>query len=238
MCPQFGGDVARAAQGDAHLAVAFPDLGVRNPVGGVVGHSGTHHGAVRLLEGPDRGVVHLGGREHVHALHACRCRQRGAARDERHAGASVGQLPGNGIAHLARRVVRDEPYGVDGLDRGSCRDDQPFTCEALFFFAEKTAHECGDRIGFGHAALAPKAAGQFAFTRLDDMHAVSGERPEILLRGLVGVHVQVHGGSHGDRTAGREVGCQQQVVGDAGGHLGQGVCRGGGDQVAVGPLAQ
>ena len=235
---KLGGDVARAAQGDAHVAVAFLDFGVRNPVGGVVGHGGAHHGPVGPFESPDRGVVHLGGREHVHSLHARGRRQLRAARDKRHAGPSVGQLPGNGIAHLARGVVRDEPHGVDGFDRGSCRDDQPFTLQALFFFTEKTADECGDRIGFGHAALALKTAGQFAFARLDDVHAASGECPEVLLRGLVGVHVQVHGGSHGDRTAGREVDGQQQVVGDAGGHFGQGVGRGGGDQVAVGPFAQ
>ena len=35
---KLGGDVARAAQGDAHVAVAFLDFGVRNPVRGCSGH--------------------------------------------------------------------------------------------------------------------------------------------------------------------------------------------------------
>ena len=120
----------------------------------------------------------------------------------------------------------------------ACRDDQPFTLQTLFFFAEKVADECGDRFGFGHAALAGQSAGQFAFAGLDDADAAFGECPQVLLRGCVGVHVQVHGGSRDDRAACREVGRQQQIVGDAAGHLGQRVGRGGGDQVAVRPFAQ
>ena len=47
-----------------------------------------------------------------------------------------------------------------------------------------------------------------------------------------------HGRSHDHRTARREIGRQQQVVGHARGHFGQRVGRSRGDQVAVGPLAQ
>ena len=239
---QLGGDVARAAQGERHLAVAFPEFGLRRAFGRVVGHSGAHHGAVRLLEGAGRGVVHFRRRKHVHAFDARRRRQRRASRDEGDFRTPGGQLAGEGVSHFARRVVRDEPHGVDGFDRGPGRDDHAFTREALFFFsgraAEQVADECGDFGRFGHAALAAKTAGQLAFARLRDPHTALRERPQVPLRRLVGVHVEVHGRGHDDWTACRKIGREQQVVRDARCHFGQRVGRGRGDQVAVGPFAQ
>ena len=38
-------------------------------------------------------------------------------------------------------MVRDEPHGVDGFDRGACRYDEAFTGQVLFFFKQKTAYE-------------------------------------------------------------------------------------------------
>ena len=130
---QLCGDVARTAQGDVHFALALLELGLRNRVGRIVRHGGAHDSAVGAVESRGRGVVHLGGREHVHALHARRCRQRRAPRDEGHLRTARGQRSGDGVAHFARRVVRDEPHGVDGFDRGACRYDEAFTGQVLFF---------------------------------------------------------------------------------------------------------
>ena len=189
-----------------------------------------------------RGVVHLGGREHVHALHARRCRQRRAPRDEGHLRTARGQRSGDGVAHFARRVVRDEPHGVDGFDRGACRYDEAFTGQVLFFFGgsrgEEFADIGGDFRGFGHASLAREPAGELPFGGFGDPHAVSGQPAQVLLGRGVGVHVQIHGGGDDHRAAGREVGRQQQVVGDAACHFGQCIGRDGGDQVAVGPFAE
>ena len=72
---QFGGDVPRPAQLDRQPAVTLLDLRVGDVCRGIVGYGGAHHGAVRCVEGPDGGLVHLGGRQHVHPLHPCGCRQ-------------------------------------------------------------------------------------------------------------------------------------------------------------------
>ena len=231
----------RAAQTDKELPVALLELGFGDAFGGVVGHGGAHYRSVRPIEGLHRGIVHLGGRENIHPLDSRRGGQRRTARDQGHLGTACGQRAGDGVTHLARRVVRDEAYGVDRLDRGPGRDDHPFTGERLFFFVrfgEQPSDEFGDLLRFGHAALAAQAAGQFSLTGFDDSYAACGQCAEILLRGLVGIHVQVHGRGHNHRTACRKVGRQQQVVGHARGHLGQRVGRGRGDHVAVGPFAQ
>ena len=131
--PQLCGDVARTAQGDVHFALALLELGLRNRVGRIVCHGGAHDSAVGALEGSGRGIVHLGGREHVHAFHARGRRQRRTPRDEGYLRTACGQRSGDGVAHLSRRVVRDEPHGVDGFDRGACRYDKAFTGQVLFF---------------------------------------------------------------------------------------------------------
>ena len=241
-CAQFGGDVARTAQGDAHFAAAFFDFRFRNGVGRVVRDGRAHDGSVGSVESRGGGVVHFGGRKYVRALHSGGRRQGRTAADERHVAAAGGQCARNGVAHLARRVVRYEPHGVDGFDRGACRYDEASTLQALFFFgifsAEQLADEGGDVGRFGHAALARQSAGQLAFGGLDDPHAPFGQTAQVLLRRGMGVHVEVHGRRHDDRAAGREIGRQQQVVGDAAGHFGQRIGRGGGYQVTVGPLAE
>ena len=119
-------------------------------------------------------------------------------------------------------------------------DASPLRALCFFgiFSAEQLADEGGDVGGFGHAALARQSAGQLAFGGLDDPHAPFGQTAQVLLRRGMGVHVEVHGRRYDDRAAGREVGRQQQVVGDAAGHFGQRIGRGGGYQVTVGPLAE
>ena len=124
------------------------------------------------------------------------------------------------------------------LDGGSRRDQKAFTAQALFFFGNDRRHRLHDILGFGHTPLAHKAAGQLARRGLHDAHAVGAQTLQIALRGCMGIHVEVHGGSHGHGTPRREIGSKQQIVGHARRHLGEGVGRGGGYHVAIGPLAQ
>ena len=69
-CAQFGGDVARTAQGDAHFAAAFFDFRLRNGIGRVVRDGRAHDGSVGSVESRGGGVVHFGGRKYVRALHS------------------------------------------------------------------------------------------------------------------------------------------------------------------------
>ena len=112
-------------------------------------------------------------------------KQRRTPRDEGYLRTACGQRSGDGVAHLSRRVVRDEPHGVDGFDRGACRYDKAFTGQVLFFFGgsrgEEFAHIGGDFRGFGHASLAREPAGQLPFGGFDDPHAVPGQPAQVLL---------------------------------------------------------
>ncbi len=110
--------------------------------------------------------------------------------------------------------------------------------KTLFFFAEQPLHFGYYLLGLGHAPLARKAAGKLAFARLDDGDARRAQRGEVMLRGGVGIHVQIHRRSYGDGAACRQIGRQQQIVCHARGHFGQRVGRGGRYKIAVRPLAE
>ena len=70
------------------------------------------------------------------------------------------------------------------------------------------------------------------------MHAAAAQQREVVLRGGVGIHVEVHG--RGDEGGGlhREVGGEEHVVGDAVGHLAERGGRGGGHDEDVGPAPE
>ena len=70
------------------------------------------------------------------------------------------------------------------------------------------------------------------------MHPAAAQEVEVVLRGGVGIHVEVHG--RGDEGGGfhREVGGEQHVVGDAVRHLAERGGRGGGDDENVGPQTE
>ena len=196
--------------------------------GGIVCDGGAHDGSVGCGELPHRSLVHLLCREDIDTSNSGRGGQRRAAADEYDFGAPPGERFGDGIPHLARRVVRDEPHRVDGFDGCACGNDQPFTSQALFFFGKKVFDECDDVGWFGHASLARKSACQLPFGRFDDPYASAAQNLQIFLRGRMREHVQVHRRGDRYRAAGRKVGRQQQVVGDAVRHLAQRIGRRGG----------
>ncbi|MPN13142.1 hypothetical protein SDC9_160462 [bioreactor metagenome] len=58
-------------------------------------------------------------------------------------------------------------------------------------------------------------AGQLARSRFDDVVAIRAEDVQVLLRGRMGKHVEVHGGCHEHGCLGRQVGGDEHVIGYA-----------------------
>lgn len=204
----------------------------------VVGDGGAHYCSVGVGEPFGSRTVHILSREDVHPLHSVRGRERGASADERYRCSSCGERTRYRIAHLARRVIRDESHGVYRLDCRTSRNYQPATCEAtLFFFGEDSVHEPYYRFRFSHATLARQTARQLALGRVDDGCSARTEYVEIRLRRRMREHVAVHRRSDDGAAAGGQIGREQQIVGDAVSHLGDGIRRGWGDKIAVRPLA-
>ena len=95
-----------------------------------------------------------------------------------------------------------------------------------------------DDFGFLHAPLAREGGGEETVGGFDDVHPAAAQEVEVVLRGGVGIHVEVHG--RGDEGGGfhREVGGEQHVVGDAVRHLAERGGRGGGNDENVGPQTE
>ena len=95
-----------------------------------------------------------------------------------------------------------------------------------------------DVFRFFHTSLAHEVAGQLARTRLDDVIAIGTELLQILLGGRMGKHVEVHGRCDEYGRLGRQIRCDEHVVGNAIGHLADGGGRSGSNQHGIGPKAQ
>ena len=95
-----------------------------------------------------------------------------------------------------------------------------------------------DDFGFLHAPFAHEGGGQKTVGGFDDVHAAAAQQREVVVRGGVGIHVEVHG--RGDEGGGlhREVGGEEHVVGDAVGHFAERGGRGGGHDEDIGPAPE
>ena len=128
---QFRCDVFCPLQADDQTAVVLFQLVVGVVFRCIIRHGGTHDRAIGRIECLYDGLIHLFGRENVVPCNAGGGGKGRASGDEKHFGTACRELSGDGVAHLARRMVRDEPHGVDGLDRRPGRNDHPFTGEAV-----------------------------------------------------------------------------------------------------------
>ena len=91
-----------------------------------------------------------------------------------------------------------------------------------------------DVVGLGEAALADPAAGQIARARIDELHASRCQHRQVATHGVVLQHVRVHGRSHQDRRARRQIQRTEKVVCDAMRELADDVGRGRRDQQQLG----
>jgi hypothetical protein len=127
-------------------------------------------------------------------------------------------------AHLAARPVPDEPDRVDGLPRGSRGDDDPDAREVPAA-RESLLDGPDDVLRLAHAADPFVAGGEGTALGADDPGAALEERRDVRLRRRVPPHPSVHRGGEHERGVGFEQRRGQEVVGDAGGELGDDVGR-------------
>ena len=148
---------------------------------------------------------------------------RGLRRDEHDAGAAQVGLVGHRAAHLAARAVADEAHRVDALARAAGGDDDLACRRAARRRCRRRrgarrggwprARPCG-RSPLRRRPARPRSVGQH-------LDAALGEHAQVLDGGGMLVHGPVHRRRHDDRAAKGEVDGGEQVVGHAGGHLGE-----------------
>ena len=228
------------AQGDfVHLARALHiDAADVGRVGGEADGAGDEHHVVAGAGGTfGQREAHFAARVVADVAHGVEAFARGAGGDEQpRAGGAVG---GRGCAHLGGA-------GAGGGGCGRCSCGCGGALGGVFAARCGRGDRCGeearevldDDFGFLHAPFAHEGGGQKTVGGFDDVHAAAAQQREVVLRGGVGIHVEVHG--RGDEGGGlhREVGGEEHVVGDAVGHLAERGGRGGGHDEHIGPAPE
>ena len=228
------------AQGDfVHLAGALHiDAADVGRVGGEADGAGDEHHVVAGAGGTfGQREAHFAARVVADVAHGVEAFARGAGGDEQPwAGRAVG---GRGGAHLGGA-------GAGGGGVGRCSCGCGGACGGVFAArcgrGDRCSEEAGevldDDFGFLHAPFAHEGGGQKTIGGFDDVHAAAAQEVEVVVRGGVGIHVEVHG--RGDEGGGlhREVGGEEHVVGDAVGHLAERGGRGGGHDERIGPAPE
>ena len=109
--------------GERRIVAALLQLAVGRVRRAQVGHSGGEDGGIGGREHRRSGGQHVAGRLHGHHFHAIRCGEGHRARHEHHPRAGGRGRLGDGIAHLARGVIRNVAHRVDGFHRRASRHE-------------------------------------------------------------------------------------------------------------------
>ena len=200
----------------------------------VVGHRGRHQQHVAVAEALERRRAELLGGLDLDVCRRRAARERHVGGHHRHVGAAPRRLLGQREAHASAGAVADEAHGVERLPRSARGHEHAQRRRAA------AARRCRRPARSPRAAPAARQAGppptrpatRAARSRLDHVHAPLAQQAQVRLGGGMLVHVVVHRGreDHGARAG--EVGGGQQVVGEAGGELGDRVGRRGRDAEA------
>ena len=228
------------AQGDfVHLAGTLHiDAANVGRVGGEADGAGDEHHVVAGTGGTfGQREAHFAARVVADVAHGVDAFARGAGGDEQPRAERLGSRSGG--AHLGGAGA-----GGGGGGRCSCRCGRTLggvfaaRCGRGGRGGEEAGEVLDDDFGFLHAPFAHEGGGQKTVGGFDDVHPAAAQEVEVVLRGGVGIHVEVHG--RGDEGGGlhREVGGEEHVVGDAVGHLAECGGRGGGHDEDVGPAPE
>ena len=133
--------------------------------------------------------------------------------------------PGDGIAHLAGRVVGQVAHGVQRLLRWPGGHSDADTGQILGP-GNGVQDVLDEHILLGQAAAAHILAGQHPALRGDDREAVVLQRSEVVLRDGVFQHPSVHGWDDQFGAPGRKHHGGEHIIGNAVGHFGNDVGRG------------
>ena len=237
LAPQLGRNIARRTQLQGHplgtRRLLFAHLYRRK-----IRHRRTEYRNIRLREILRRLLVHLLGRTDVHPMDVpCRSRQSHRSRYQDHIGSLRSQLSRQGKSHLARGIIADKAHRIDLFVRRPGRHQRAPSCQTLLE-TQQSLQTLHDALRFLHPTLSRQPAGQKAFTRLDDPVSRPMQRIEIATRSRMGIHVQVHRRGYHHRGLAREVTRSEQIVRDAGSHLGKGRGRSRSHQHHIGPHTQ
>nr|GEU28492.1 hypothetical protein [Tanacetum cinerariifolium] len=198
-----------------------------------VGHRRHRDEDVLMVDVGHHRVVHLHRALHVDALHPERRGQRRGAGHQHHLGACFARGARHGITHFAGRQIGDAAHRVDGLERGTGRDQDALTGQHLGL--ERCDQLFEQLHGFEHAAHADFTAGLVAGGRAEDDDAVFLELARIAAGGRVLPHLHVHGRRNQERhvARARQAHGGEQVVAHAVRQLGHEVGRAGRDHDRV-----
>ena len=128
--------------------------------------------------------------------------------------AAAGRCFRERIAHLAGGAIREKAHGIEIFTGGAGGDDDGLAFE----IAAKSQHLADlfdDGIGGGEAARARHSAGEIAFVGVHDVDAARAKLLQILLRGGMLPHVDVHRRSNDDRSFRGEIQCRKEIARDA-----------------------
>ena len=208
----------------AETALVFLDLLPRTVDGREVSHGGGHDDDLRPLEAAPDGGGHLFGRPDGKQFHARRRVQVSRSRNQGDASAAGLRLRGDGVPHLPRGTVREEPDRIDVFDRGPGSDQHPLAFQALPP-AQDPKRPFDNDLRRGQASLPHFSTGQVAGFRLHHGDSAPAQDLQIGLRRRVAPHLDVHGGSRDGGSDGGNVESAQEIVPDAVGEFGQRVGR-------------
>ena len=206
--------------------------------GGVVGDSGRTNGRISRLKGAQRCLQHLFGGLHAHALHAVGNIERCRPQHKRDRSTAASGLPRQGDAHLARRLVSDEAYGVDRLVRGAGGDHDSLARKVLRDGVQHLADGLDDVLGLVHASRVHVAAGKVAAAGSHHMDTTLAQRGHVGLRRRRLPHAVVHSGCDHDGSRRRKQRGGDEVIGDTVCHLGDDIGRRGRHDHQIGLLRQ
>jgi hypothetical protein len=179
--------------------------------------------------------VHRARVDHRDHLDAERRRERHWTLDQRHLGAAQPGRAGDGVAHPARRAVADEAHRIERLVGRPGGDHERAAGEVL-----RREDEAGRLDDVGRLGQPPgpgPAAGEEAVARPDHLRPDGVDQAaDVRLGERVAPHVDVHRRGEQERRPGREEDGGHRVVRHAGGHAGEEVGRGGGDDHQIGAI--
>ena len=140
--------------------------------------------------------------------------------------------------HFAAAVVANEAHGVNLFVCGTRCNHDALSLEVLGVSGKRLGYLSQYFLGFFHASFSLQVACQESGLRLNDVVAVRLQQGKVVLRGGVGIHVEVHCRRHKHGSLHGEIGGDEHVVRNAVGHLANGAGCGRSDYHGVGPKTQ
>ena len=229
-----------------------------------VGNGSTQDGSIHLRKGIDRCLKHFLTTLHIDSLYAIGCGKTDGTGNKSNFGTAAGTFLSKGEAHLATTVVADKTHGVNLLvcRTGSnqeflrmqsveCRvcyrsrvcpsisgGSKLYTLHSTLYTRKKRFEFSHNFLRLLHPSLALESAGQETALRLDDDITEALQTLHVLLRGGMGIHIEVHRRCNEHRSLHRQIGGDEHIVGNAVGHLPQRRSSTGSNQHGIGPETQ